>query len=1041
MNSLCYFRPFAPFAPFALLAVLAGCDSVRSTLPTAAPSDQAGGAGARLLRAGADSVPGRYIVAFRRDRVSSAALTAGELVPAHHGRLHFTYEHALKGFAADLSPDAVKALLRDPRVAYVVLDSRVKLSTTQTGATWGLDRIDQRDLPLNGEYTYTRTGTGVTAYVIDSGILTSHTEFEGRATVGTDLVGDGQDGQDCDGHGTHVAGTLGGATYGVAKQVNLVAVRVFDCAGNSTFSIVIAGVDWVTANAVKPAVVNMSLGGGYSAPTNEALQTSIASGLTYVVAAGNEESSACGISPASTPEAITVASSAMDDTRSWFSNFGPCVDLFAPGSDITSAWPTSNTATSTISGTSMASPHVAGVAALYLEGNPAAVPAQVANAVLNSTSSARLADPYGSPNLLLFSPLTPEPFHVTGVLEFGLLRTPGCCSSAGAAGPGGSGARQAFTGSGTGAVKSERATSAAGDVAAEAGTTTRTLTLTNNGASPLAWSVADSVAWLAVSPAGGTLAARATKTLDVTVDPASLPLGDHQTYVVVTAGSTTRSVPVAVTVEEGIRLENSWPEFLAGEDGSRQFFVMSVPAGVDSLVIEIIGEDFDGDADLYVRRGQVPNYYDWDCAPFTYYSTERCVAVAPAADDYFIMVYAYEEFVQVELRGSFSVVPTAPLAAGDVVATATGSLRVDVDWRDNSGDETLFRVRRSTRSPDDIFPPYEIVGSLGPNQTSFTDSTVAPGATYLYKVQACNDLGCSTSAPSPVVTVVLPPGPPTHVETQVSFGPRVELSWSDTSGMARTYHVRRSVRNPDGSYTPYDRLRVTNATTYSDTSVVPGQRYRYQVRACNDFGCATSTAVSAYVPPLPAVPTGVGANVVTANRIDVVWTDASSDESSFQVRRSRRNPDGTFAPAQTIATLPAGSTSFADTGVTPGNAYRYQVRACALGCATSGAVVITVPSPPVAPAGVRARAVSPSQVNVGWTDVSSNESSFRVRRTLRKPDGTFAAFQTIGTVGAGVTSYTDSTVIAGQTYRYLVQACNVGGCGSSSSVPVHIPPS
>ncbi|HEU0299384.1 MAG TPA: S8 family serine peptidase, partial [Longimicrobium sp.] len=501
MNPLHLSRPLALLV---LLAALAGCDSTRPELPTAAPSDQAGGAGARLLRASADSIPGRYIVVFRRDQVSSATLTAGEMVPARHGRLHFTYDHALKGFAADLSRDAVEALLRDPRVAYVAPDSRVRLTTTQTGATWGLDRVDQRDLPLNAEYTYTRTGAGVTAYVIDSGILTSHTEFGGRATVGTDLVGDGQNGQDCDGHGTHVAGTLGGATYGVAKEVNLVSVRVFDCFGSSSFSIVIAAVDWVTANAAKPAVVNMSLGGGYDVPTNEALQTSIASGLTYVVGAGNDESSACGYSPAGTVEAITVASSAMDDTRSWFSNFGPCVDLFAPGSDITSAWWTSDTAINTMSGTSMASPHVAGVAALYLEGNPTAVPVQVANAVLNSASSARLADPRDTQNLVLFSPLALEPFHVTGVLEFGVLRPPGCCSSAGATGTRGSEARQAFIASGTGTVKPERAT---GAVEPKAGTSARRLVLTNNGASALAWSVADSVSWLAVSPASGTLAA------------------------------------------------------------------------------------------------------------------------------------------------------------------------------------------------------------------------------------------------------------------------------------------------------------------------------------------------------------------------------------------------------------------------------------------------------------------------------------------------------------------------------------------------------
>ncbi|MCT4356178.1 S8 family peptidase [Streptomyces sp. Je 1-79] len=283
------------------------------------------------------------------------------------------------------------------------------MADTQPGATWGLDRIDQRDLPLSTTYTYNRTASNVTAYIIDTGIRTSHSEFGGRATVGTDTVGGGQNGQDCQGHGTHVAGTVGGAKYGVAKGAKLVAVRVLDCNGSGTTAGVIAGVDWVTANAVKPAVANMSLGGGANTSLDDAVKRSIASGVTYAVAAGNGNflglpARACNYSPARVPEAITVGATDSADKRASFSNYGTCVDLFAPGVSITSAWKDGDTATNTISGTSMAAPHTAGVAALYLSANPTASPAQVSTALVNNATSGKVQNPLsGSPNRLLHS--------------------------------------------------------------------------------------------------------------------------------------------------------------------------------------------------------------------------------------------------------------------------------------------------------------------------------------------------------------------------------------------------------------------------------------------------------------------------------------------------------------------------------------------------------------------------------------------------------------------------------------------------------------
>ena len=360
-------------------------------------------------------VPGSYIVVLNPDLVRapddefstlpSVPEVMEEMLEIHgQGRLKHLYEHALKGFSVRLSEEEAAELADDYRVEFVEEDGEVSVEATQSSPTWGLNRIDQRDLPLDSVYTHNQTGTGVHAYILDTGLRATHVQFAGRVGNGYTAIADGGGTNDCHGHGTHTAGTVGGTTHGVAKNVTIHAVRVLDCAGSGTTSGVVAGINWVTSNHVKPAVANMSLGGGASSSLDTAVANSVAAGVTYAVSAGNSSTDACTQSPARTPSALTVGATTSADAKASYSNFGTCLDLFAPGSSVTSAYYTSDTATATMSGTSMASPHVAGAAALYLETNPTASPAMVAQAILvlatpNHVSGAGT----GSPNLLLHS--------------------------------------------------------------------------------------------------------------------------------------------------------------------------------------------------------------------------------------------------------------------------------------------------------------------------------------------------------------------------------------------------------------------------------------------------------------------------------------------------------------------------------------------------------------------------------------------------------------------------------------------------------------
>ncbi|PRY12163.1 fibronectin type III domain-containing protein [Kineococcus rhizosphaerae] len=813
------------------------------------------------------------------------------------GRVRHVYEHVLDGFAAELPAQAVAALRKNPKVESVTPDVQTHGSTTQVDPPWGLDRIDQRPTAPDGGYSYDTTGAGVTVYVVDSGIRFSHTEFGGRASSGYDFVDGDSDASDCAGHGTHVAGTIGGRTYGVAKDVRLVSLRVFACTNGGWSSDTIAAFDWAVAHKQGPSVINYSGSGGADDLTDEAAARATAAGIPVVVAAANDNTDACTKSPARAPSAITVAASDSSDVRAWFSNYGPCVDLFAPGVSVLSSTMDSDTSSGYMSGTSMATPHVAGAVARYLQSNPSASVAQVTDALRSSATTGVVVDPQSANSGLLHvaPPAATVPGAATTVsaAQVGTTQT-ATLSWAPPASDGGS----AITGYRV--SRNGTDTNGTGPWSTTVSAATRSFSF---GALAYGSSYTFTVAALnAVGTGTSTSAAPVTITRPATTVP-----GAPTTVSAAQAGTTqTATLSWAPPASDGGSAVTGYQVSRNGTDTNG--------TGPWSTTVSATARTFSFGSLAYGSS------YTFTVAALNAVGTGTSTSAAP-----------------VTITRPATTVPGAPttVSAAQVGTSQSATLSWAPPASDGGSAITGYRVSRNGTDTNGTGPWSTTVSAA---TRSFTFGALAYGSSYTFTVAAINAVGTGTSTSPAAVTVkrATVPDAPTGVSA-ARGNASASVSWTAPSWPGTSAITGYRIRRYAGTSTTVQATTTVaaSARSFTATGLTNGTGYSFDVTAVNASGLGAVSARTAVVTPatVPGAPvvgtatSGASGGSITAT---ATWSaPASSGGSSitgYRVSALRMSSSGTVLGTTVSSTQPASARSLSMTLPQTGT-YRFTVQA------------------------------------------------------------------------------------------------------------------